>query len=331
MTVADNAPVPGRVLDQAIAWQLRLDDAAARDDAALQAWLAAHPDHARAWRQLGRLDAELAASAAGPSARAALHRPARKGGRRAAALLGMVLAAVAALAVLDRHQPTAHLLADLRTGTGERRALTLPDGTVLQLDTRSAVDLDFGAARRAIVLRTGRVAVQTAHGAAADPRPLLVLTPDGSLRALGTRFTVQAGDGATRVTVTASAVAARPAGCAPAPDAPCADQRLVAAGQTALLQGGRVQPVQPAAPESDAWTDGMLVVDDQPLGEVVAQLARYRPGHLAVDPRVAGLRVSGTLPLADTDQALLALTAAVPVELAYATRWWVTLRPRTPH
>ena len=72
----------------------------------------------------------------------------------------------------------------------------------------------------------------------------------------------------------------------------------------------------------------MLVVEDRPLAEVVAQLARYRVGRLSVHPDASGLRVTGTLPLADTDQALAALTAALPVEAVYTTRWWVTLRPR---
>lgn len=75
-------------------------------------------------------------------------------------------------------------------------------------------------------------------------------------------------------------------------------------------------PVRAASPGCAAPTD------------VVATLARHRPGHLGVDPAIAGLRVTGTLPLADTDQALLALTAAVPVDVAYTTRWWVMLQPR---
>ncbi|MGC3987621.1 MAG: FecR domain-containing protein [Pseudorhodoferax sp.] len=324
---ADDAPVPGRVLDAAIAWQLRLDAGGAADRAALQAWLDAHPDHARVWRQLGRLDAELAAGAAGPATRATLQRPVRAGRRRAGALLGLVLAACAGLAVLDRFQPAAQLLADLRTGTGERRAVTLPDGSRLHMDTRTALDLAFDGTRRAVVLRAGRIAVETAHGAG-DPRPFVVLTPTGSLRALGTRFMVEA-QGGTRLTVTEAAVAARPAACAPAPQQPCAAERTVRAGETVRVHADRVDDAQPAAPEADAWKDGMLVVEDRPLAEVVARLARYRPGRLAVDPRVADLRVTGTLPLADTDQALLALTAAVPVELHEATRWWVTLRPRT--
>ena len=332
--VADDAPVPARVRDAAIAWRLRVDEGDAMDggEAALQRWLAAHPDHTRAWRQLNQLGAELDAglgAVRGPAARAALARPGSTA-RRAAAVLAVALAvAVGGGQLLDRFQPTAHLLADLRTGTGERRSVALPDGSVLHLDTRSAVDLAFDATHRAIVLRAGRVAVETAHAGAAERRPFVVLTPGGSLRALGTRFAVQVlEEGASRVTVTQSAVAARPPDCAAAPAPPCAGERIVQAGQTALLHSGRVQAPEPAPPEHDAWKDGLLVVENQPLADVVAQLARYRPGRLAVDPRVAGLRVTGTLPLADTDQALLALTAAVPVEVAYTTRWWVTLEPR---
>jgi transmembrane sensor len=332
---AQAAPVPAKVLGEAIDWQLReAEGPPGHDPEALRRWLDSHPDHARAWRQLNQLGAELDAGLAavrGPAARQALARPAAVR-RRAAAILAMAVAAAAGWGVLERYQPTAHLMADYRTGTGERRAVTLPDGTVLHLDTRSAVDLAFDAARRAIVLRAGQVAIETAHADAAERRPFVVLTPGGSLRALGTRFTVQAqeegGGAASRVTVTQSAVAARPADCAADPARPCAGERIVRAGQTALLRDGRVDTPGAAPPEPDAWKDGMLVVENQPLADVVAQLARYRPGRLAVDPRVAHLRVTGTLPLADTDQALLALTAAVPVEAAYVTRWWVTLEPR---
>lgn len=331
---ADSAPVPGAVLDAAIDWQLRLNGGQGADldaeRAGLQAWLAAHPDHARVWRQLGRLDAELVAGATGPATRAALQQPARPAARRLGRLLGLVLATGLALAVFDRFQPATQLLADLRTGTGERCAVTLPDGSRLHLDTRTAVDLAFDDTRRAVVLRTGRIAIETARSAdgPADPRPFVVLTPEGSLRALGTRFTVRAEAGATRLVVTEAAVAARPAGCAVLPPQPCADERTLHAGESALLQRGRVEAARPAPPEADAWTDGMLVIEDRPLGEVAAELARYRPGVLVVDPAVAGLRVTGTLPLADTDQALLALTAAVPVELLSVTRGWVKLRPR---
>lgn len=337
----DDRPVPPAVLEAAIAWQLRQGEgaASAADAQALAGWLAEHPDHARAWRQLGDIDKHLTDAAAGPGARAALLRPhPRRPMRGAGAVLGLALAVACGVLVLDRYQPVGHLLADHRTATGERRTIVLPDQTVLYLNTRSAVDVAFNKDQRAIHLRAGEVAVETSHADPAEQRPFVVLTEDGSLRALGTRFTVRrwpqagdersAGQGGTEVSVTQSAVAARPASCAVAASEPCAAERIVPAGQGALLANGRVDRWV-APPDADAWKDGMLVVDNQPLHEVVATLARYRVGHLGVDPRVAGLRVTGTLPLADTDQALLALTAAVPVEVAFTTRWWVTLEPRT--
>lgn len=330
----DARAVPQAVLDAAIDWQLRLGEGAATpaDAQALAAWLAAHPDHARAWRQLGEIDRQLAAVGT-QATRAAVLRPRRRPARAAGAVLGLVCALLAGAAVLNRFQPVDQLLADHRTGTGEVRRIVLPDQTVLHLNTRTAVDLVFDGQQRAVRLRAGEVAVETSHADPAEQRPFVVLTEDGSLRALGTRFVVrrrgpdEAGPPGTELTVTQSAVAARPAHCAALPAQPCADERIVPAGQGARLHGGQVEPLA-AVPDVDAWKQGMLVVDNQPLAEVVATLSRYRPGRLGVDPRVAGLRVTGTLPLADTDQALLALTAAVPVELATTTRWWATLRPR---
>lgn len=342
----DDHPVPPAVLEAAIGWQLRQGegDNSPADAQALADWLAAHPDHARAWRQLGDIDQHLARAAAGPGARAALLLPPRRRrpARVAGAVLGLALAVACGVLVLDRYQPVGQLLADHRTATGERRTIVLPDQTVLHLNTRSAVDVVFSQDQRAIHLRAGEVAVETSHADPAERRPFVVLTEDGSLRALGTRFTVRRwpqahatgtdgaqgrGAPATEVAVTQSAVAARPANCAAAASEPCAAERIVSAGQGARLEGGWVDPWA-APPDADAWKDGMLVVDNQPLGEVVAMLARHRVGHLGVDPRVAGLRVTGTLPLADTDQALLALTAAVPVEVVWTTRWWVMLKPR---
>lgn len=335
---AHDRPVPAAVLDAAIDWQLRCGEgagAAASGGDGLQAWLAAHPDHARAWRQLGEIDIQLG-TLDGRATRAAVLRPRRRPARAAGTVLGLALSVAAAVAALDRFEPVGQLLADHRTGTGERRTIVLPDQTVLHLDSRSAVDLAFGPHLRALHLRAGEIAVETSHADPAERRPFVVITEDGSLRALGTRFVVRrvaadaqaAAQPATELSVLQSAVAARPASCSALPATPCAAERIVPAGQALRLQPGSLAPIA-ALPEADAWKDGVLVVENQPLAQVVATLARHRPGHLGVDPAVAGMLVTGTLPLADTDQALLALTAALPVEVAYATRWWVTLRPRS--
>jgi len=156
----DDRPVSSAVLDAAIAWQLRQGEGLATpsDERALSDWLAAHRDHARAWRQLGDIDRQLGA-VGGQAARAAVLRRTRSPIHVAGAVLGLALAVACGAAVLNRFQPVGDLLADHRTGTGERRTVVLPDQTVLHLNTRSAVDIAFGKDLREVRLRAGEVAV----------------------------------------------------------------------------------------------------------------------------------------------------------------------------
>jgi len=72
----------------------------------------------------------------------------------------------------------------------------------------------------------------------------------------------------------------------------------------------------------------MLVAQNQPLAEFIAELSRYRRGHLACDPALARLGVSGTFPLADTDKVILAVANTLQLEVEHFTRYWVTLKPR---
>lgn len=332
----EHAPVPACVLEQAIAWQLLLGSGTASDTErqGLQTWLTQAADHARAWRQLGEIDQRLA-----PAAGAATRKLLLKRGKRrlaqparvpAVAALAVVLTIMLAAGMGSVHhvQPLA-LLADYHTGTGERQTVLLPDQSVLHLNTGSAVDLAFDSRERGVMLRSGEIAIDTSHGGNQDGRPFIVHTPDGSLRALGTSFIVRRLDeGGTRLTVTRFAVAARPASCTPQPQIPCAQERIVRQGETVRLHDGVVGLPAPADGNADAWKDGMLVVENQPLGAVVDEIARYHRGYLHVTPEAARLRVSGALPLADSDAALLALSAAVPVEVSTTARWWSTVRLR---
>ncbi|MGK9563911.1 FecR domain-containing protein, partial [Salmonella enterica subsp. enterica] len=86
---------------------------------------------------------------------------------------------------------------------GEQRQLRLADGTLLNLNTHSAVDVQFDDSTRRIVLQEGEIMVETGHG---DPRPFIVQTRDGSLLALGTRFMVKREDDGTRLSVLQSRV-----------------------------------------------------------------------------------------------------------------------------
>ncbi|MNN59560.1 fec operon regulator FecR [compost metagenome] len=69
----------------------------------------------------------------------------------------------------------------------------------------------------------------------------------------------------------------------------------------------------------------MLSVQQMPLGEFTAELARYRPGLLRCADEVANLKVSGTYQLADTEHILKLLARSLPVRIDYRTRYWVSI------
>ena len=61
-----------------------------------------------------------------------------------------------------------------------------------------------------------------------------------------------------------------------------------------------------------AWHGGRYVFDNARLGDVVAQIERYRPGRLVVVSRsLANHRISGSFPLADPDRALVSIQSIV--------------------
>ncbi|OWT68174.1 MULTISPECIES: FecR domain-containing protein [unclassified Achromobacter] len=324
------APVSRAVLQEAIAWMLRLDhqtshatdaaeDTKEADRAAWRQWLERHPDHRRAWDQLGAIDACFTDAVDTP-ARQALLRSAgdplkRRRARRAGIGTALCIALLAGAAWLANQElPLRYAMADYTSRTGEFRNVTLADGTQIALDSRSAFDVDERADQRVLHLRAGRIQVRTGHG---DNRALVVMTDDGKLLPQGTLFTVdlRAPADGTALSVQESAVLAQPR----LRDA----QRMVPAGRRVILHADRVD--EAGAAERDDWAGGMLVVENASLGEVVDILGRYRLGHISLAAGLAGQRVSGSFSLRDTDLALATLARTLDLTVSRHTALWVSL------
>ena len=306
-------PLSRKVARQAGEWYLLEQSGQATPDdlAASAQWRALDPEHARAWnkvQQVSQTAGLLPPALAAP----VLRRPQR----RIAMQVLLALMTAPAAWLLVRHE----MLADYRSGVGQRRDIVLPDGGTLVLNTDSAVDLAYGSEERVLTLRRGEVLVQTRPDHAGS-RPFIVATCHGRIRALGTRFIVRVDDDASRVTVLDHAVEITPR-------APSATVRVLEAGQQSRFDASHASLPAPAPLQADAWTRGMLAAQDMRLDAFALELARYRPGLLRVEPQVAHLRLSGAFQLDDTDAVLESLVRILPVDVLYRTAYWVTIAAR---
>ena len=306
-------------LEQAAQWYTRLqcETACSADQLAWQTWLQAAPANQWAWQQIERLQHRLQGVPQRLASRT-LGLAGQDNNRRSVLKGIALLLGSGAIGWTGYRQATeGPWLADYRSAVGERLPVALADGGELLLNTDSAVDVRYDAEQRLIRLRQGEVMIST--GKDAQNRPFYVQTPHGLIQALGTRFSVRLDNGRSTVAVYEHQVRITPLQGQPL---------LLNAGQRSRFSDVGASPAERLDTAQGAWSKGLLIANDQPLASFVSELARYRHGWLRCDPTVASLRISGTFALDDTDQALRALSSALPVKVEQRSRYWVTVTAR---
>lgn len=307
-----------RVAEQAVHWLMEMQQGALnpRQQAAWQQWLDAHSEHQRAWDHIQRVNQRLRGMPS-PLAHAALNAPKSSSRRRALKLL-LVLGAGSAAAWSLRQQ---HLLpplsADYRSPVGQRRKVQLADGSQLQLNTGSAVDVHFDGQQRLIRLLEGEILLT----ARAGPAPLTVLTGQGLLSSQAARLNVRQFGDHTQVAVLDGQAEILPSRYSGLP------LTVGAAHQVNFTRKGWDTPRATDA-NSGAWADGMLVAAHMRLEDFLNELSRYRRGQLNCAPQVANLLLSGSYPLDDSERILDLLQVSLPVSVRRFTRYWVTVEAR---
>ncbi|MEO4016435.1 MULTISPECIES: FecR family protein [Pseudomonas] len=317
-----------QVVKQAIHWLLRLrnNSANSRLRQQCEVWRAEHHEHELAWQRVQSLQAELSSNLrAVPGAQVAfntLENSAQGLGRRQALKLlsGALLMGSAAWLGKDA-VGWQQWSADFATATGERRGFQLPDGTRLELNTASAVDLDYNAQQRLIKLTRGEIIVTCGGIDEGSPfdRPLRVQSRQGVYEGVGARFILRQDDDCTRLSVTGGRVLIH------SPLAADGTPTQVQAGQNYLIDHRRARLAPPLDMDAGTWIDGLIVTRNMRLGDFLDEVGRYRHGYLTCSADIADLRLSGVFRLENTDRLLAILPQTLPVQLRYRTRWWVTL------
>lgn len=291
-----------RLSDEAIDWLARLGSGRATptDRLAFLRWRQRSAAH-----EMAAVEAETLVRAVGgtrqadqlrrhgePLSSASVRR--RPVGRRLL-FAGAAAASVAVVAVaLPSLGPLSALYADHATGVGGRKRVALTDGSVVILNTATAVSVDYSGTERRVVLHDGEALFEVAKDA---NRPFIVVAGNVEVRAVGTAFVVRLKEACEHVTVGEGTVEVKIGSRPPI--------RVVAGQRLGAGEGDRLKLSTVDVDAATAWQRGKLIFNRRPLESVVAELQRYRAGRIVVlGDRLKALEVTGVFDLDDTDRIL---------------------------
>lgn len=310
----------------AAAWLAQLDggDLSDADLAAFREWINRSPEHRKTLMRLASVwtgvdDAieariEQAMNDAPPSfvrpigvlgALMGLY-PARMAGALAG-LVGTIVLSAAFFIYGPAGIPANPEKAVYASAVGEQKEMTLEDGTVVRLNTDSAIEVDFSPGERSLRLLEGEAWFDVAQNAR---RPFVVYAGEGAVRAVGTSFAVRKRDGVVDVTVTEGRVVLstlrRDDGEEEEASLPLA---TLEAGHQASFDEQRVESVDRLEAEEIerklSWREGFLRFEGDPLGDVVEEIGRYTTVEITIeDEALRDLRVGGYFRTGDIETML---------------------------
>ncbi len=312
--------------EEAAQWIARLasGDATAEDKRQAQAWRNRSHTHKQAfqnakelWLGMGEVRPPIAATDVLEQHSTVIGTQTRR--RRWAVAAMLVLVTIGALFQTDR---LALWFAEHRTSTGEQTSLTLDDGSIVHLNTRTALSVDYTSAVRRITLLSGEAQFQVTPDTA---RPFVVHAAKGYTQAIGTAFAVR--DHGPRATVTLIEGVVDVAVDHPTPGT-SSQVRLHSGEQVNYdtLSGlGQTQAANLRL--ATAWQRGLLIFEETPLRQVVEEINRYRAGYVQLtNEAIANERVSGVFHIDNLDRALDTIQTQLHLSSTRLTNYVVLLQ-----
>jgi transmembrane sensor len=198
------------------------------------------------------------------------------------------------------------------TRAGERRIVTLADGSRIALDSRSEVRVHYTPDARELVLASGQARFDVAHDAL---RPFSVSAAGNKVVATGTAFNVDLFASSLFVTLIEGHVVVLAE--------PARSTALASLEPRLVLDAGEQLVLSPSAPPSiavvnveraTAWENGEIIFENERLANVVARINRYARAPVTIaDEPTAELRISGVFHTGDVDGFVATLASYLPV------------------
>ncbi len=309
------------VAEQAMTWfvRMRAESVSPAERMQFQAWYQADPLHRQAYAETAAFwdDADfndlLGKAALSPQAQRPVSPPSPRTFRLPAPLLA-VAAGIALAAIIYR--PTLSCWqADYCTAVGEIKTVQLADGSQVTLNSASAIRVDVGNGLRHVRLEHGEVFFDVQRD---TQHPFLVDAHYSNTRVLGTRFVVREDSRSDSVTVISGVVEVSRDRQKPA---------ILQANDSITVDAERSGEIrQVTATAATAWLKGGVTFDNAPLGEVIAEIGRYRHGSVLINnAALKNLKVSGRFDITDTDKALNSLQQTLPIRIYRVTPWLVVI------
>ena len=307
-----------RIRQEAVAWQVRLASGVLTTDirAEFESWREQSPEHQQAYRDIETLWQQLPAPLLADRQRR--RNLAAQNRRRHARQRnwGFAAAASLVLAVLAGIYPDylQHPLADYRTHIGEQSSITLADGSVAHLNTDTAIDVTINGNVRRVELLRGEAEFDVAHDSS---RPFRVAAGSTTTEALGTRFIVRYdGNNVGAVTLLQGKVRTSRPSTAGAQT----DSATLRPGQQLAFDTQKLGSlINVDLNNADAWRRGHLLMNFVPLKQVIAEINRYRRGHIRLlDDKLAKQEVNIAVDIKQIDVWLTALQQTLPIKVIHA-------------
>jgi transmembrane sensor len=188
----------------------------------------------------------------------------------------------------------------ISTQSGERREVTLADGSAVDLAPDSEVRVRLRTQERLVLLDRGEALFHVAHN---PRRPFIVTAAGTQVRAVGTAFDVQRRPDDIAVTVVEGVVSVTTrssngrAARAAALSLAAGNQVVIS---TATGAAGAVHRVR--GETAVAWVTNQLNFDNEPVSDVVSSFNHYNQLQIQVlDPSLAMRRISGSFRTTDPE------------------------------